>query len=88
MSKVDFRWLAMSELHNCLIAEDDSLELKTLTNEGVVLIADSNATIFSLLFAIFSLLFFEFYPYFYEILLARYAFKFYKKDMPLRILIT
>ena len=28
-------------LRNHLIAEDDSLELKTLTNEGVVLIADS-----------------------------------------------
>jgi hypothetical protein len=46
----------MSELHNCLIAEDDSLELKTLTNEGVVLIVDSKATNFSLLFAIFTLL--------------------------------
>ena len=28
-------------LRNHLIAEDDSLELKTLTNEGVVLIVDS-----------------------------------------------
>lgn len=33
--------VAMSELRNYLIAEDDSLELKTLTNEGVVLIVDS-----------------------------------------------
>lgn len=32
--------VAMSELRSYLIAEDDSLELKTLTNEGVVLIAD------------------------------------------------
>jgi len=32
--------VAMSELRNYLIAEDDSLELKTLTNEGVVLIVD------------------------------------------------
>ncbi|MBR5851977.1 MAG: hypothetical protein IKY73_05600 [Bacteroidaceae bacterium] len=30
----------MSELRSYLIAEDDSLELKTLTNEGVVLIVD------------------------------------------------
>jgi hypothetical protein len=45
----------MSELHNCLIAEDDSLELKTLTNEAVVVIVDSNATIFSLLFVGFAL---------------------------------
>ena len=28
-------------LRNHLIAEDDSLELKTLTNEGVVMIVDS-----------------------------------------------
>ena len=28
-------------LRNHLIAEDDSLELKTLTNEGMVLIVDS-----------------------------------------------
>ncbi len=33
--------VAMSELRSYLIAEDDSLELKTLTNEGVVLIVDS-----------------------------------------------
>ena len=33
--------VAMSELRNYLIAEDDSLELKTLTNEGVVLIVDT-----------------------------------------------
>ena len=32
--------VAMSELRSYLIAEDDSLELKTLTNEGVVLIVD------------------------------------------------
>ena len=28
-------------LRNHLVAEDDSLELKTLTNEGVVMIVDS-----------------------------------------------
>ena len=33
--------VAMSELRSYLIAEDDSLELKTLTNEGVVLIVDT-----------------------------------------------
>ena len=32
--------VAMSELRSYLIAEDDSLELKTLTNEGVLLIVD------------------------------------------------
>ena len=32
--------VAMSELRSYLIAEDDSLELKTLTNEGMVLIVD------------------------------------------------
>ena len=32
--------VAMSELSSYLIAEDDSLELKTLTNEEVVLIVD------------------------------------------------
>ena len=33
--------VAMSELRSYLIAEDDSLELKTLINEGVVLIVDT-----------------------------------------------
>jgi hypothetical protein len=33
--------VARSELRSYLIAEDDSLELKTLTKEGVVLIVDS-----------------------------------------------
>ena len=33
--------MAMIELRSYLIAEDDSLELKTLTNEGVVLIIDT-----------------------------------------------
>ena len=32
--------VAMSELRSYLIAEDDSLELKTLTNDGMVLIVD------------------------------------------------
>lgn len=32
--------VAMSELRSYLIAEDDSLELKTQPNEGVVLVVD------------------------------------------------